>query len=317
MTPQELNVLATHEAGHAVVSLNCPHAPPIERITIASEMQWAFGYVRHADPHHKYIQTVNFYLDMICVALGAREAEKVFLSDISLGATGDLQSATMIARELVEVHGYGAADVVQYRRMDHQGSRHPDLSPKVLEELDERVRAIVEEQRMRAEKIIAENKAMVETLRDLLLEHKTIDAKVLTELAPEKAAKKAKKKESDVGWVEALRGPPRRPPVGLAKPRPHPTKQNRRRSIWRRHGRTDDPPPERPGDRQARHHHRHEVGRGRPAPRARADAPGAVEKVIGKDNVGKVIIEREDEKAPAAAEGASRNRGARHRNKEG
>ncbi|MBO0700546.1 MAG: AAA family ATPase [Zavarzinella sp.] len=190
MTPQELTVLATHEAGHAVVSLHCPHAPAIERITIASEMQWAFGYVRHSDPAHRYIQTVNYYLDMICVALGAREAEKVFLSDISLGATGDLQSATMIARELVEVHGYGGGDVVQYRRMDERGIRHPDLSPKLLEELDERVRAIVEEQRVRAEKIIAENKAMVATLRDLLLEHKTIDAKVLTELAPEKAAKK-------------------------------------------------------------------------------------------------------------------------------
>jgi cell division protease FtsH len=195
MTPQELSVLATHEAGHAVVSLYCPHAPAIERITIASEMQWAFGYVRHADPAHKYIQTVNYYLDMICVALGAREAEKVFLSDISLGATGDLQSATMIARELVEVHGYGGADVVQYRRMDHEGKRHPDLSPKLLEELDERVRTIVEEQRQRAEQIIAENKAMVETLRDLLLEHKTIDAKVLTELEPERTAKKAKKKD--------------------------------------------------------------------------------------------------------------------------
>jgi cell division protease FtsH len=195
MTPQELSVLATHEAGHAVVSLHCPHAPAIERITIASEMQWAFGYVRHSDPAHKYIQTVNYYLDMICVALGAREAEKVFLSDISLGATGDLQSATMIARELVEVHGYGGPDVVQYRRMDDRGIRHPDLSPKLLEELDERVRAIVEEQRLRAEKIIKENKAMVETLRDLLLEHKTIDAKVLTELEPEKTAKKAKKKD--------------------------------------------------------------------------------------------------------------------------
>ena len=85
--------------------------------------------------------------------------------------------------------------MVQYRKMDHEGNRQPDLSPKVLEELDERVRAIVEEQRQRAEKIIAENKAMVATLRDLLLEHKTIDAKVLAELAPEKAAKKAKKKD--------------------------------------------------------------------------------------------------------------------------
>jgi cell division protease FtsH len=196
MTPQELNVLATHEAGHAVVSLNCPHAPAIERITIASEMQWAFGYVRHADPAHRYIQTINFYLDMICVALGAREAEKVFLNDLSLGATGDLNSATSIARELVEMHGYGSDDLVQYRPMHGDGHRHKDLSPKVLEELDRRVAAIIEAQRARAEKIIKENKDLVAVLRDLLLEHKTIDAKALATLEPEKASKGTKKKIS-------------------------------------------------------------------------------------------------------------------------
>jgi cell division protease FtsH len=188
MTPQELNVLATHEAGHAVVSLFCPNAPAIERITIASEMQWAFGYVRHADPAHRYIQTINFYLDMICVALGAREAEKVFLNDLSLGATGDLNSATSIARELVEMHGYGGDDLVQYRPMygEESRNRHRDLSPKVLEELDRRVALIIETQRLRAEKIIKENKVLVTTLRDLLLKHKTIDAKTLSEVAPAK-----------------------------------------------------------------------------------------------------------------------------------
>ncbi len=185
MTPQELKVLATHEAGHAVVSLYCPHAPAIERVTIASEMQWAFGYVKHADPAHKYVQTVNFYLDMICVALGAREAEKVFLNDLSLGATGDLHSATSIARELVEMHGFGSDDLVQYRPMNSNGARHADLSAKVLEELDLRVRAIVEGQRQRAENIVRANKDMIATLRDLLLEHKTIDAKTLTMLAPD------------------------------------------------------------------------------------------------------------------------------------
>src|SRR5438874_1519228 len=70
MTAAEQTVLATHEAGHAVCALFCPHAPPIERITILSDMEWAFGYVRYADPAHRYIQTRGFYIDLICVALG-------------------------------------------------------------------------------------------------------------------------------------------------------------------------------------------------------------------------------------------------------
>ena len=187
MAPGEETVLATHEAGHAVVSMYCPHSPPIERITIASEMQWAFGYVKHADPAHKYVQTVNFYLDMICVALGAREAERMLLRDLSLGATSDLASATGIARELVEVHGLGGdkLGLVQYFDMQHK-RRRADLSAATLAAIDERVREIVEEQRLRAVKILEDNRVVLETLRDLLLEHKTIDAKTLGLMAPAK-----------------------------------------------------------------------------------------------------------------------------------
>jgi len=187
MAPGEERVLATHEAGHAIVSMHCPHSPPIERITIASEMQWAFGYVKHADPAHKYVQTIGFYLDMICVALGAREAEQMLLSDLSLGATSDLASVTGIARELVEVHGLGGdkLGLVQYFDLQ-QRRRRQDLSPAILSAIDERVYAIVEEQRVRAATILKENRAALETLRDLLLEHKTIDAKTLAHMTPAK-----------------------------------------------------------------------------------------------------------------------------------
>jgi len=183
MAPGEERVLATHEAGHAIVSLHCPNAPMIERITIASEMQWAFGYVKHADPAHKYVQTVGFYRDMICVALGAREAEKMLLNDLSLGATGDLASATGIARELVEVHGLGGdtLGLVQYFDLQNK-RRREDLSTDTLRLIDERVREVVEEQRVRAHNILKENKAALEALRDMLLELKTIDAKSLVSM---------------------------------------------------------------------------------------------------------------------------------------
>jgi len=188
MAPGEERVLATHEAGHAIVSMYCPHCPPIERITIASEMQWAFGYVKHADPSHKYVQTVGFYVDMICVALGAREAEKLLLDDLSLGAIGDLASATGIARELVELHGMGGDGLGLVQYFDHQQRRRrEDLSSDVLHAIDRRVHQIVEEQRVRAAKILQENRAVLETLRDLLLEHKTIDAKALALMTPAKS----------------------------------------------------------------------------------------------------------------------------------
>ena len=189
MTTREENVLAVHEAGHAVVALFCEHSPAVERITIASEMKWAFGYVKYADPAHKYILTVNYYLDMMCVALGAREAERLLLDDISLGATADLESATMIARDLVETHGLagGKYSVVQFidgSRRDSNMARRADLAPETLLALDTRIAEIVEDQRQRAERMVLEHRELILTLRDLLLKEKTIDSKTLAQLVP-------------------------------------------------------------------------------------------------------------------------------------
>ncbi len=191
MTAAEERVLATHEAGHAVAALHCPHAPPIERITIASEMTWAFGYVRYADHAHKYIQTIAMYRDLICVALAAREAERLLLPDLSLGATGDLNSATAIARELVEAHGLAGGALGQVQFLDAQtGKRREGLAAETLAAIDARVAEIVEEERVRAERIVREHTAEVELLRDMLLEKKTIDAKGIGAAIPAVPAKR-------------------------------------------------------------------------------------------------------------------------------
>jgi cell division protease FtsH len=185
MKPAEERVLATHEAGHAVCSLFCPHTPPIERITIESENPWAFGYVRHSDPAHRYIQTRGFYLDAICVALAAREAELELLQDLSLGAVGDLQTATGIARDMVEVHGMtGDGISVGRYREDDKDERRFGMSEAQKGALDRAIAEILDTERKRAARIIKENRQILEALRDLLLEKKTIDAVTLRTMLP-------------------------------------------------------------------------------------------------------------------------------------
>jgi cell division protease FtsH len=206
MTPAEERVLATHEAGHAICSLFCTHTPPIERVTIESDNPWAFGYVRHQDPAHRYIRTRNEYLDAICVALGAREAETLLLDDLSMGAVGDLETATAIARELVEVHGLGGPDagVARYVSEKDERQRRADLSESQKEALDRAVRTLLEQGRQRAAQILTENRGLLEALRDLLMEKKTIDAKAITQFAGDKAAPKEHwaEGESAVGGKE-------------------------------------------------------------------------------------------------------------------
>ncbi len=183
MTGKEQQVVATHEAGHAVCALFCEHATPIERISIQGDAAGALGFVQYQDPAHKYVVTRGQLLDDLCILMGGREAEQLLLDDLSIGSADDLRRATNIARALVEEFGMGGDTVGVCRyESDDQNSpgRFRQLSPAQLEALDTRVRELIEEGRLRAARILADNKNLVETLRDLLIDQKIIDAKTLT-----------------------------------------------------------------------------------------------------------------------------------------
>jgi len=190
LTPAEERVVATHEAGHAICSLNCPHAPPIERISILDDMVGALGFVRYQDREHRYVVTQGELLDDVCVLMGGREAEQLMLEDISIGSAEDLRRATGIARALVEEFGMGGDGAAVCRfHLDDKAARLPDLSEQQRADLDRRVSVILEEARQRAAKILRENRSTLETLRDLLLEKKVLDAAALQSslnLAPER-----------------------------------------------------------------------------------------------------------------------------------
>ncbi len=63
MTLSEQRVVATHEAGHAICAMFCPHSPPIDRISIRGDMAGALGFVRYQDPSRKYVVTRGELLD--------------------------------------------------------------------------------------------------------------------------------------------------------------------------------------------------------------------------------------------------------------
>jgi cell division protease FtsH len=186
LTPREERLLATHEAGHAVVSVNCPLHPPIERITIKSETTWAPAYVRYTEDESRRLGlTRNQMMEDLSVLLGGIEAERLLLEDVSTGAAGsDLERATRLAHYMVEVCGMGGPELGlrQFRNLEN-GERFKDLSPTHLARLDRRVSETIAEAQERAAGILKANRAVLEALRDLLIEKKTIDAKTLGTLA--------------------------------------------------------------------------------------------------------------------------------------
>jgi len=189
LTPKEERVVASHEAGHAVCAMFCEHSSAIERISIRGDVGGALGYVEHKEHEHKYVLTRNRLLDDMVMLMGGREAEALLLDDLSIGSEDDLYRATMIARMLVESCGLGGetVGVLHFMHPDNEHGRYrrlESLSESQRAALDRRVIELVEDSRRRAAGILAENRAILETLRDELLVRKVIDAKTLGTLTP-------------------------------------------------------------------------------------------------------------------------------------
>src|SRR5262249_14554664 len=100
----DIELVATHEAGHFIVSLRCPHHPPPERVTIQSEMPWAPFYTSFKEDRRRIGDSRSELMDRMCVLYGGIEAERLLMNDVTTGASGgghphsDLHRATEIAK---------------------------------------------------------------------------------------------------------------------------------------------------------------------------------------------------------------------------
>jgi cell division protease FtsH len=178
-------VVATHEAGHFLVSIFCPHHPPPEKVTIQSDMPWAPFFTQFKYEKKRIGMSRNEMLDEIAVLYGGIEAERLLLGDVSTGASGmgdprsDLARASLFAEYMVEVCGMSnlAAPLRSFR--DHKGDRQV-LSGSMAEAIDRQVNTLIVEAQARAAAILAKHKADLVKIRDELSEKKTIEgARVL------------------------------------------------------------------------------------------------------------------------------------------
>jgi cell division protease FtsH len=157
-------------------------------------MSWAIGYVSYQEKDGNDIgMTREEMLEGICVGLGGMEAERLLQGDISTGAGGsDLVRATATARGMVEYYGMGGDSGVRQYSFIKEGQliRDREMSEEQRAMLDRQVNEVIREAQARAAKILKENRPILEMLRDMLLEKKTIDAKTFKAMMGEKAEKK-------------------------------------------------------------------------------------------------------------------------------
>jgi len=183
LSPEEERVVAVHESGHALLAMHLPHATPPERISIAADTEGALGYVMRAARTRPYAITRADMLADICVGLGGYLAEELIFGDVSIGAYSDLQQANAIARAMVEE--YGMCDALGMRVVPKTRRGQARVGGEMRDQIDGAVATILERERTRATETLAEHRAELEALVEVLLERKVLErADLATTIKP-------------------------------------------------------------------------------------------------------------------------------------
>lgn len=187
ISEEERKLTAYHEAGHAVVAHVLPKTDPVHQITIIPRGR-AGGFTMILPKEDKYYGTKETMREQIIHLLGGRVAEMLTLDDISTGASNDIQRATDIAKEMVTKYGFSdKLGPVNYSSSDEvflgkDFSTRQAYSEETANEIDEEVKAIIEEAYDTARTILSEHLDQLTAVAEGLLEVETLDTRQFEEL---------------------------------------------------------------------------------------------------------------------------------------
>lgn len=176
ISPEEKEIIAYHEAGHAICGWYLEHASPLVKVTIVPRGIGTLGFAQYL-PKEEYITRTEQLLDRMCMALGGRAAENVIFGKISTGAQSDLDHVTKMAYSMVAVYGLDdKVGNVSFYGLSQDQFQKP-YSDETATLIDDQVREIVNGQYARAQELLKAHRNELESLAKMLLEkevlHKT------------------------------------------------------------------------------------------------------------------------------------------------
>lgn len=181
-TKKDIEMIAYHEAGHAIVSKFVPQADPVHRITIISR-GLSLGSTMYLPEDDELLVTRTKILSKIKTLLGGRAAEELKFGDISTGAADDIERASDLTRKMVMKYGmskklglveYGKSDNLKY--LGYAYSNHRDYSEVTAREIDIELKRVIDESYEEVKRILEKNEKKLIKLANLLIEKESIDA---------------------------------------------------------------------------------------------------------------------------------------------
>jgi cell division protease FtsH len=181
ISSDEKQVLAYHEAGHALVQNKLPNCDPVHKVSIVAR-GLNLGYTLALPEQDRYLYTKDKFEDEIAGMLAGRASEDLVFDEQWTGASDDLEKATKLARKMVTAYGmseklgpltFGDRDELVF--LGREIAEQRNYSDEVAEEIDQEVRKIIDEAYSRARAILITYRQKLNTIAERLIEVETIE----------------------------------------------------------------------------------------------------------------------------------------------
>ncbi|HYN99258.1 MAG TPA: ATP-dependent zinc metalloprotease FtsH [Actinomycetota bacterium] len=198
ISEHEKQVIAFHEAGHALVSWALPNADPVHKVSIISRGR-ALGYTLNLPTEDRFLESRSSLIDQLAMLLGGRVAEELVFQDPTTGASNDLERVSKIARKMVCEYGMSEklgpmalGDKVDQPFLGRDMGHNADYSEHVASEIDDEIRRLVDEAHQEAWEICSTYREQLDSMVALLIEKETIEKSDVERLfadVPKRAAR--------------------------------------------------------------------------------------------------------------------------------
>ncbi len=189
ISPREKEIVAYHEAGHALVAESRPHADRVAKVSVIPRGVAALGYTQQLPVEDRYLMTRAELADRLDVLLGGRVAEEVIFGDVSTGASDDLRRATDIARHMITQYGMsetlGLATFEEPRQalfLAVPSVQPKDYSERTAEAIDAEVQQMLNAAHERVRATLGAKRPTLEALAKRLIQQEVVDRAALVAL---------------------------------------------------------------------------------------------------------------------------------------
>ena len=181
VSEKEMEIIAYHEAGHALVAANLPDADLVHKVTIVARGT-AGGYTKLLPDEERSLWSKGQFEAMLAVMMGGQTAEAVVLGDITTGGSNDLQKANEIARKMVTEYGMGGElgprtfnsgqEMVFLGKELSQGNNYSDA---IAEKIDAEIGSLLHRAQQTAKRILESQCEKLTLIAKRLLVEETIE----------------------------------------------------------------------------------------------------------------------------------------------